>query len=444
MSQVPPRAALDRRALLRGVLTGSAVALGLPWLEGMTGRGTARASTDGAFPKRFVLFNWGNGNVPEQWTPAAEGVDWVPSPELEPLTALKPKISVVTGYAVKLPNVYPHGSGAAGILSGAQLANEDLRSFTAPSIDQVIAEAIGHDTLYASLQTAGSNNLGLSFAGPNALLPAESDPFLVFERMFGNTFVVPGSGGLVDPRLGLRRSVLDVVMGDLTTLRGRVGAADRARLDQHFDGLRALEQRLAKLEEDPPELDACELPAEPLREYPDIEGRPQFDARNKAMAELVAMALACDQTRVAAHYLTEPVHNLLFPDATAGHHNLTHDEPGDQPQVQAISKLCVGHYADFVAALEAIPEGDGTLLDHSLVFGCTEISRGRTHSLDEMPLLIAGSCCGALKTGLHVRSATRENATSVLLTMFRALDVNMSTYGVDEAEASASVSALEA
>lgn len=448
-------ARLDRRTVLRGIFQGTLVSLSLPMLEIMTPRQALAASA--GFPRRFGIFFWGNGTgpgatdqsgdplYPDRWTPIGEGSgeQWSLSEELAPLAAHKSKLAVISGMSVKLPNDYPHGSGAAGILSGARLGGEALEDFTAPTIDQIIADAIGGETLYRSLQTAASDTYGLSFSGPGARHPAEIDPYTLYGRLFGATFVEPGEGGIVSPTLGLRRSVLDAVMGDIERLNARLGAADKARVDQHLTGLRELETRLARLQEDPPDLAACSRPPEPQESFPDIGDIAQVGARNSVMAEILAMALACDQTRVFSHMLTEPINNVRFEGASDGHHNLTHDEPADQPEVHAITTAIIGFYADFLSALDAIPEGDGTLLDSTVVLGASEVSLGRTHSLDEMPIVLAGSCGGALRTDLHYRSTSQENASKVLLSLVRAMGVVAGEFGVDEGRVTEGLSAIE-
>jgi hypothetical protein len=437
---MPSSPRLSRRAMLRGA--GAMVAL--PLLEGML---TSRAwACGGGLPKRFGLFFWGNGNVPDRWLPVGEGQGsaWRLSPQLQPLERHKDVLCVPTGLGVKFPNLYPHGSGFGGLLAASPLAGDSNDTVQGPTIDQRVAAAIGRDTLYPSLQTAASETSGMSFSGPNARHPAERDPHALYARMFGDTFVEPGSGGLVDPSLGLRRSVLDAVKGDLDRLKPRLGTADRARLDQHLTGLRELETRLARLQEDPPDLEACSRPDEPEGAYPDLAGRPQLAARNKAMAELLAMAFACDQTRVFAHFVNEPVQDTLFPDAEAGHHSLTHDEPGAQPQVDAITTFCVGLFADLVDSVRAIPEGGGTLLDSCLLMACTEVSQGRTHALDDLPIVFAGSACGAIRQDVHYRSATDENVSKVLLTVMRAMDVPAAEIGIEEGRVTESLTVIEA
>jgi hypothetical protein len=439
------RRPLSRRTLLRGILGGTAVAIGLPPLEAFfNANGTAMAC-GGPIPKRFGLFFWGNGVVPDRWIPAGDGEDYEMSDELAPLSPYRSKIAVVTGMEVKVPNTVPHGSGAAGLLSCRPIQSTDLGdTFAGPSIDQIIAAQIGGETLYPSLQTAASDTLGLSYNGPNSRNPAETDPYALYERLFGASFRPPGSDGVVDPKIGLRRSVLDAVMGDVNALSTRVSAADRVRLEQHLDGVRQLEGRLAKLEEDPPDLDACAQPAAPTGSFADVDGRAQISARSRVICDMLAMALACDQTRVFGHYLTEPINNNLFPGAPDGHHNLTHDEPSPQPIVHAITVQCVEELAYLVGALDRVPEADETLLDHCIVLGCTEVSLGRLHSLTDIPLVLAGSGCGSLRTGFHYRSIGAENATSVMLSIVRAMGIAMPDLGSDDAQTSSGLSAIEA
>jgi hypothetical protein len=437
---------VTRRTILKGLLGGSVVTVGLPALEVfLNANGTAWA--DGSLlPRRFGLFFWGNGNTPDKWVPAltGEGEAWALSEQLGGLGSIKEQLAVVTGTAVKVQNRVPHGSGAGGILSAAPLLIEgDGDTFAQPSIDQVIAAELGGETRFRSLEFGVHSDGGRSFNGPHSQNPTEDSPHAMFERVFGAGFTAPGEEPIFDPTIGLRRSVLDAVMQDADRLKARVGTADKARLDQHLDGIRDLERRLARMEENPPDLAACVRPEAPPETFEDIEGRPQMSAMSRAHCDIVAMALACDQTRVFSHWFHHPVGNVLFPGAPDGHHNLTHDEPGDQPWVDAITRMCLDEYRYLVEALRGVQEGDGTLLDNCVVMGTSEISLGRTHSLDEMPILLAGSACGRLKTNIHHRSTTAESSTKVLLTVLRAMGLNRAEYGVDEAKVTDGLGAIE-
>lgn len=433
---------LNRRSMLRGLLGGAAVAIGLPTLElFLNGRGDALAD-GGALPRRFGLWMWGNGMVPSMWTPIGEGADWELSPLMLPLAPVKDVISVVTGMEVKNLNTNPHGSGPTGFLSGMPPLGQDGDStYGGPTIDQIVANTIGGGTRFRSLQVAAEPGAGgHSYNGPNSQNPADSDPYVIYSRLFGPEFRAPGENVPVDPKLALRRSVLDAVTAQATSLQARLGSNDRARLDQHLTGIRELEARLLKLEQDPPSLAACVRPEEPMAGL----SFEMISERHRLITDLLVMALACDQTRVFSMQLTGPVSNWLFPGVSAGYHQLTHDEPGEQPEVQNAVTQIMGEAAYFIEAMRQIPEGDGTLLDNSGVLLTSEVSYGKTHAIDEYPIIVAGSSCGSLVQGIHYRSTTKENAGMVPLTLMRASGVTLESFGVDALETTTGLSALEA
>ncbi len=436
---------LNRRTFLKGILAGATVSIALPPLEAfLNSNGTAYASGDG-FPKRFGLFYWGNGVHPELWVPAQSGTDWAVSQQLAPFEPLKSDISVLTGFEVRTPNDVPHLSGPAGLLSGAALLNpnSDHQVFKNPSIDQVLAAEIGGTTRFRSLEVGiepGTN--GLSYIGPESRNPPVCEPALFFERIFGAGFRAPGDTPIVDPTLALRRSVLDVVMGNVNQLNKKLSASDKVRVDMHLSAIRDLELRIARMEMDPPSLAACTRP-EVVSTPPDIDGRPDMRQRSELMTELSVMAYACDLTRVLSYYYSDGVSNCLYPDASAGHHRLTHDEPGDMPQVQAITQHIMEDFATYLKALRAVPEGDGTLLDNCVILGTTDVSYARTHQIDEYPMILAGSAGGALRTGFHYRSSTKENASEIPFSILNAMGVLRDSWGEGEGRVTSGVGALE-
>jgi hypothetical protein len=439
---------ITRRSLLKGMLGGATVTLGLPALEVfLNNHGTALAEDGPAasgFPRRFGLFFWGNGNLPDRWVPATTGADWQVSEQLQPLAHLREVVTVVSGTKLGVPNSRPHFAGLAGVLSGAPVVDAyGQDTFALPGIDQVIAKGLGDVTRFRSLEFGAAPMEGVSFNGPNSRNPPEASPLRLFQRIFGGGFQLPGAEPIIDPKLALRRSILDAVSGDITRLQGVVGQNDRQRLQAHLDGVRSIERRLARLEEDPPNLAACAMPGQPLDDYPDIEGRPQLQEKNAVMADIIAMALACDQTRVFANCFSYPVTNILFQGAPAGHHQLTHDEPDPQPEVHRIVLQCVAAYARQVEALRNIQEGAGTLLDSCAVLGTSDVSLGKTHALDEFPILIAGSCGGRLKSGIHYRSPGAENTSKVMLSIIRATGVNAPSFGAEGGFVSDGLSAIE-
>ena len=321
------------------------------------------------------------------------GDDWELSQSLQAFAPVKDKLSVVTGMSLKVPNTSPHWSGGIGFLTGQELIGDDDNWTAAvPTFDQLLAQSIGGETVYRSLITGCKANDSVSWNGPNSRNPIESDPYLFYEKIFGPTFRAPGEEGIVDPSLGFRRSVLDVVREDTLALQSQLGAADRIRLEQHLDGVRDIELRLARLQEDPPSPDACYRPEAPLQEYPDIESRPQMAARNAVMSQIIAMALACDQTRV----LAMPTHDLstiycmtlqIWGIILSHTMNRVINRWFNKSQSSLWNKP-----ASSYKHWNAIPEGDGTLLDNCAIILSSEVSEGRSHSLDEYPLLTGWFC----------------------------------------------------
>ncbi len=438
---------LDRRTLLRGMLGAAAVSVALPPLEiFMNEHGDAYADTSG-FPKRFGWWFFGNGVHANRWVPAGDGPSWELSDQLAPLADVKDHITVVSGLKVYTPNSVPHGTGPAGILTGRRLgvAGGDFvsSSFGAPSLDQLVAAKIGGDTLYRSIEVAVERTTkSLAYSAANQPIPPEISPHALYTRLFGAGFTEPGDEPILDPKLGLRRSVLDVISEDAVALRERLGHIDRQRMEQHFENIRSLEKKLARLEEDPPNLAACTRPTEPALEYPDDGGIPQMSAVSRAMSDLLVMALACDQTRVFSMLFSRPVSDVLYPGASAGHHQLTHDELGEQPQVNDIIRQLVAELGYFVAALRAIPEGDGTLLDNSLVLGFSDCSYGKSHAIDDYPLLLAGSGGGRIQEGIHHRAAA-ENASKLGFSILRVMDLSPTEFGGDEGYVTEGIDAIE-
>jgi len=438
------RTRLSRRAMLRGIVAGAAVSIGLPMLDiFVAGKNRARAGGD-SLPKRFGLFFWGNGIIPDLWVPKSTSAGWELSPSLAPLAKTRAKLSLVTGMKVPIRNAIPHGSGPIGMLSGAPALTGNDEEFAVASIDQVIANTIGTESRFRSLEVGVQPGAkGLSHNGPHSVNPPETSPSAFFQRVFGPEFVMPGGEAKPNPNLALRQSVLDGVSADAKRLQSLLGANDKKRLEQHLDGIRALELRIKKLQEKPPSLAACKVPSAPKDAYPDVAGRPPLSEISRAMVDILAMALACDQTRVFSLWFSNPVNNTLFSGAPSGHHQLTHDEPAPQPEVAKILLQIMTEFGYLLEAFDAVAEGDGTLLDHCAILGTTDCSYGKTHSLDEYPIVVAGSANGALKTGVHYRSPAQENTSKVLLTLSRAMGLTLDSYGEGDAKATTSVSAIE-
>ena len=439
---------INRRTVLRDALGGVAIGVGLPPLEAMfNSNGTAYAQGS-AIPKRLGIFFWGDGVKPLQWVPANVGANWTPSDELAPLKAagVQDYVNVVSGMEMKMPG-RGHHAGSTGILSGAPMVIQPATTgpyrstFSQASIDQVAADAIGTTTRFRSLEIGISPSVNgvegttlkyLSHNGPDNPNPAEYDVAKVFDRIFGMGFSAPSASAtpVIDAALAYRKSVLDVVLGDLNRLRAQVGTADKMRVDQHLDNIRTIENRLAM----PAGVAvgaSCIPPARPSTVV-DSGSHELIAERMKAMSDLLAVVLACDQTRVFSIQFSGSTARTVFwqVNMTEGHHQMTHDEPGLQPLVHASTIFTMQNFATLLQSLKAVPEGAGNLLDNCAILASTDTSDGRAHSLTDYPILIAGKGGGFLKyPGIHYRSMTSENTSMALLTVLRAAGTNLSTVG---------------
>jgi hypothetical protein len=455
---------ISRRTVLRGALGGAGISFALPPLEAMfNGNGTAYA--DGAaIPTRLGIFFWGNGMKPDRWVPVDTGPNWTPSPSLAPLATLgiKDYVNVVTGTRITSGDERGHHSGTVGILSGAPLISQPAgaapyrSTFSKPSIDQVAANIIGTTSKFKSLEVGISNRLDisegttlhyLSHNGPDSFNEPQYDPAKVFDRLFGAGFTPPNATTtpVVDAALAYRKSVLDAVLGDFTSMRARAGAADKVRLDMHAEGVRSIENRLSLTSVPPPV--ACKLPVKP-NSFVDQNGQEQIEPKTKAMGDLIAMALACNQTRVFSMMYTGSVASTVFWQVglSSGHHQLTHDEPGLQPQVQSSTVFTVKMFGTLLQSLKAIPEGAGNVLDNCAVLGTSDTSDGRFHNIRDFPILVGGKAGGYFKyPGIHYRSPTgNESCSVVLLSLLRAVGTNLTQVGAAGGLATTTCTPIEA
>jgi hypothetical protein len=460
------RSRISRRAVLRGLAGGVGIGVALPPLEAMfNGNGTAYA--DGAaIPKRLGVFFWGDGVKPDRWVPVSTGASWPSSPALLPLetAGVKDYVNVVTGTNITSGDVRGHHSGTAGILSGAPLISQPANgapfrsTFSKPSIDQVAANIIGTTSRYKSIEVGISTRVDsvegttlhyLSHSGPDSPNPPEYDPSKLFDRIFGMGFQPPGgtTTPVVDATLAYRKSVLDTVLGDFNRVRARAGGADKARLDKHADGIRSIENRLMMQSTPIVAPASCKLPLKPSS-FVDQAGKEQIAPKTKAMSDLLAIALACNQTKVFSMMFTGSVAGTVFSDIglQGGHHQLTHDEPGMQPQVQAATVYTMQMFAVLLNALKAVPEGAGNVLDNCAILATSDTSDGRFHNIRDYPILIAGKGGGYFKyPGIHYRSTTGTESTSTsLLSLLRGAGTNLSSVGAAGGLSTVSCTAIEA
>lgn len=418
--------------MLRGALAGSAVAIGLPVLEAMQPR-MRTAHAEGTIPDRFGLWFWGNGIRRELWVPPTTGPGYTPSEELMPLLGVRDYVSVVTNTNVTTGDTFPHHSGIAGILTGDSYLDlgpvRDTRVGTLrhPSVDQLAADALQGTAPYRSLEVAvcrfrgadeGTTFIAASHGGPSLPNRAEESPAALFERLFG---VTPANPAV---RLA-RRSVLDVVSSQARRLQSKLGANDRLRVDQHLESIRLIEQRLAT-----PSM-ACTTPPNP-GEFPDRDGAFELvDEKNEAVSQLIALALACDLTRVfTLQYSTAGSGAVFWQVGIAnGQHQLTHDEAPPQPLQHQAVIFTMGRFARFLEILRGTPEADGNLLDHVSILGTSELSEGWNHTNHDYPILIAGRGHGRLTGGVHHRFATETNTSRAVLSALRGAGLTLDGFG---------------
>ncbi len=450
------RFAMNRRQMLRGLLGGAAVTVALPTFDAMLGSAGDVLADGTPLPKRFGIFFWGNGVRLAQWNPSAAGSDYPLSDALKPLAGVKEYVSVVSGCAIKTGNERGHHAGCVGILSGAPMIPQDPKgapyasTFSGKSIDQVVADVAGKSTRFRSLELAVSRRIVggegttlkyLSHNGPDDANPPELEPKKLFERVFGVGFEDPEIKKREELKVGLRRSVLDAVTVEASTLKARVGAADRARLDQHLEGIRMLEKRLASL---PPTTGACATPTAP-GEFPTVDGKEPLEEKMQAYADLLALVLACDQSRVFSIQFTGSVGYTVFwqVGVSQGHHDLSHDEPGEQPLVQASTVFTMKCFAHLLQKLKDTPEGTGNLLDRCAILASSDTAHGREHTIDDYPILVCGKAGGALKGNVHYRSTSKENASHVLFSLAKAMDLAPTEYGKGGGRVTTGLAAIE-
>ncbi len=430
----------NRRSMLRGLLGGSAVCMGIPALDIFLDE-NGLAFADGAkLPTRFGTYFWGLGltDTPtggSRWVPTKTGAGYEITPELESLKAVKNKVSVFSGFRVigdGRPNIV-HWSGHAAILSGQ--APAATNRMDGASFDTRIADAIGTGTRFKSIEASASGKVvsfstrtGTSYSTP------ETSPIALYTRLFGEGFQDPNSPvWKPDPSIMLRQSVLSAVTDQRAALMAGVGKADQIKLDQYFSSLRDMENQLAIQLQRPEKCEACVIPASPV-EKPKAASVDVVNSNTKQMARLLAMGLACNQTRVFNMVHTPGSSETYVAGSSKIYHQITHDEPTDaklgyQVETSKLAALVMQGFGEFLNEMDAIKEGDGTLLDHSLVMGFSDTGYAKIHSLENIPMFLAGGANGKHKAGQHI--ATKgEPVTRLSLTAMQIAGAPVGEFGV--------------
>ena len=428
---------LPRRTFLKGI--GTAVAL--PMLDAMVPALTANT----AAPVRLSFAYVPNGIIMKDWTPQATGKEFELTRTLKPLEAFREDLMVLSGLDSYNGNALGDGPGdharaGAAILTGVhckKTAGADIHNGI--SADQVAANAVGSKTRFPSIElgcedsrTVGNCDSGYSCAYTNSIswrgattpMPPEVNPRVAFERLFG-TADYSLDAETRARRAGYRKSILDLVLEDTQTLSKSLGQADRRKIDEYLNAVREIEKRIENAEKDDHEVKpGIEKPA----------GVPvTFAEYAKLMFDLQVVAFQADLTRVATLMLGREGSMRVYPeiDVPDPHHPLTHhrNNPEWIERVAKINRLHTEMFAYFLEKLKSTKEGNGTLLDHSMVVYASGLSDGNRHFHEDLPVLVAGRGDGSLRPGRHIVCKKGTPMTNLYLTLLDRLGVRPESIG---------------
>ena len=429
---------LTKKAIPRRTFLKSAqAALALPLLDAMIPAATAWGQTPAKPVPRLGFVFIPMGSDQERWTPPGQGKLDELSPILNPLQPVKGQVTVITN--MRLQNAYPgtHDTSNSAFLSAATSKHtESSDYFLGTTVDQIAAQQMGGETQLASLQLAmdlnplaGVCNNGyscvyqncLSWSSPTTPLPSEAHPRVVFERLFGE-------GGNADARrsaLRNRTSLLDSFTKDIARIKQRVGVPDRVRLDQYLDSVRQVEREIERAEQ-----------AVADNKTPDLDrpvGVPAaFADHAKLMFDLQILALQADITRIITFQLTREQSNRTYPEigVTDPHHPTSH-HGNDPVKVAKIAKINTYHvelFSGFLQRMKATPDGDGSLLDHSIYLYGSGMGNPSLHDHENLPILVAGGAATGLKGGRHIRYEKGTNLANLHLTLLDRVGIHLDSF----------------
>jgi hypothetical protein len=427
------RTALPRRTFLRGM--GAAVAL--PLLDAMVPSMTALARSPAEPVRRLGFVYMPMGCDLPRWTPPGESGLAELSPTLQSLKPFVDQLTVISN--LELKNAYPgtHATSNAAFLSAARAKwTESTDYYLGTTVDQIAAKQMGGQTVLPSLelsmdllQMVGQCDNGyacvyqnnLSWSSPTTPLPAEAHPRVVFERLFGE------GGSAADRRAALRKrgSLLDWIRDDATRLQNSLGPEDRARVGQYLETVREVERRIQKAEAGTPD-----------DQLPDLDrpvGVPAAYADHaRLMFDLQVLAMQGDVTRVITFQLARETSNRTYPEIGVPdpHHPLTH-HGNDADKIAKMAKINAFHvslFAYYLEKLKATPDGDGTLLDHSLVLYGSGMGNPNIHDHVNLPVVVAGGAAGRVKGGRHIRYAEPTPLANLHLTLLERAGVRMDAF----------------
>src|SRR4051812_7730197 len=393
-------------------------------------------------PLRAAFVGFPNGCNYERWLPKGEGKDYTLNETFAPMADLKGRFQVVTGLAHDAANDWGDGPGdharsGASFLTGCHAwKTKGARLQLGISVDQVAARRVGHLTRIDSLQLGteagrlyGSCDTGyacayqynLSWASESLPLPPEANPRAVFERLFGGA-----DDAAARARVEQRRSVLDFVREDARDLARQLGRTDRAKVEEYLDGVRRLEERVARYER---------FRAPDPRGARPPEGVPDdYPEHLAVMYDLLAVAFQTDSTRVVSFAVAPEGANRPMPHLgiAEGYHFLTHHAGNREKKLKVakIERWYMEQFARFLARLDAMKEADGTsVLDNSMVvYGCA-IGDGNKHNHDDLPVVLAGGGGGSLRPGRHVAARPDTPMTNLFVSLLDRMGVEAERVG---------------
>jgi Protein of unknown function (DUF1552) len=425
--------AIPRRTFLRSARG----VLALPLLDAMIPAATMWAQTPAKPVPRlgFVFIPMGSDQT--RWTPPGQGKLDELSPILKPLQPVKDNVTVITN--LRLPNAYPgtHDTSNSAFLSAAVSKHTESSDYSlGTTVDQMAAAQFGRETQLASLQLAmdlnpvvGVCNNGyscvyqncLSWSSPTTPLPAEAHPRVVFERLFGEG----GNAAARRSALRNRSSLLDAFTRDISRFKQRVGVPDRVRLDQYLDSVRQVEREIERAEK-----------AVADNKTPDLDrpvGVPAaFADHVKLMFDLQILAFQADITRIIAFQLTREQSNRTYPEIGVNdpHHPTSHhgNDPYKVAQIAKINTFHVSLFSEFLQRMKATPDGDGSLLDHSVYLYGSGMGNPSLHDHENLPILVAGGASTGLKGGRHIRYEKGTNLSNLHLTLLDRVGIHLDSF----------------
>ena len=426
---------MNRRKVLRGMLNGTAVSVGVPFLDCfLNANGTAMAS-GAPLPVRFGTWFWGLGHTPNRSIKPGQGTDFEFIDECEPLKPYKTDINVFSNFNIFLDGkpTTVHYSGWVACRTGS--VPQGFANIPAPTLDVLIGDKLGSTSRFNSIDISATGNPRDSYTARNTGTrnSAEVDPAVLYVRIFGPDFADPNKADFKpNPATMVRRSVLSGVKEQSDQFVRDLGTADKIRMDEYFTSVRQLEQQIDLQLQKPAPLEACAIPSKPADGVIGTE-LDTVIANHKTMSQLLAMAVACNQTRVFNMLYSQALSTLHRRGEAFIHHTLTHEEPidsalGYQAQVAWYNVRSMEAFATFIDAFASIKEGDGTLLDNTLIFANSDTSFARLHALDGIPVMTAGKAGGRLKTGMHI-AGNGEALSRIGLTMQQVMGLSVDNWG---------------